>query len=112
MSSRPPIGGDRASGPKYFDLSDQGTGKPCDELDQIGLMFGAGFLKKMAEVGLDCAVGNPESLADLRTASDFDQSEQNPQFGRRQLVSLGDGLRPRWGIQRRLVYEQRPQSLR
>src|ERR1700733_2348634 len=79
---------------KYFGLVDERTGKPSDKLDQIGLMFGAGFLEEMAEVGLDRTVANPEGLGDLRTATDLDEREKNAQFGWRQLVSLGDGLRP------------------
>ena len=56
-------------------------------------MLDAGLSKKIAEMSLDCGVCNAERFGNLgASASDLDESEQNPQFGRCQLVSPGDGL--------------------
>jgi hypothetical protein len=74
-------------------LAHKRTRKARDEFDEIGLPFNTGFLEQSAEVGLDRAIRNPKRLGDLGTATNLDQSEQNAQFGRGQLVSLGDGFR-------------------
>jgi hypothetical protein len=94
VSSPLPIGGDRRAALRNTSV-DQRTGESGDELDEIGLMFDAGLLKEMAEVGLDRAVCDPERLGNIGAAPDLDESEQNAQFGGRQLVSPGDGLPPR-----------------
>jgi hypothetical protein len=43
-------------------------------------------------MGLDRFVRDPERLTNLGAAADLDDSEQNAQFGRCQLVGFGDRL--------------------
>ena len=70
---------------------------------KVGLAARTGFFKQAAEMHLHCRLGDPEGRRDLADAAGFDESEKNPQLGRRQPVTPGDDFRHRRTVQRRLA---------
>src|ERR1700730_2052592 len=60
----------------------QRGGKPGDQLDEIGLAAGAGFLEQAADVRLDRGVGAAKGGCDLGNTADVDDGKEQAQLRR------------------------------